>query len=260
MKKILFLAITLLVGLGSVISFATTSGTGTINPTVGGVSGGGIAAVTASTSGQPSWSPISQAVGSITAGNLYEIDTTGSNPYSGDMLVTLYLTNPDQMVSSYTYLTPQVNIKALASQATGEAVGMGNGTVTVFYLDNAPVAPTTLIVKVDGATKAETTDYSVNYKTGMITFVVAPGNALAITADYWYYNAASGTDYKQAATSSGTDISDAYLTLLNGFVSFVIAGDTGGTKYRVTIDGGAFYCISTSGTLSPAYYLTAIQA
>lgn len=250
------LAVLLITG----ISFAATSGTGTITPTTGGVSGGGIANVTAATSGQPSWSPIAGAAGSITAGNLYSIDTTGSNPYTGSILVTLYLRNPDELVESYTYLTSQVNVKVLSSSITNEAVGTGNGSATVFYLDNAPVAPTTLVVKVAGVTKTETTDYTVDYKLGKVTFVAAPANAAAVTADYWYYDAASGTDYKQATTANGKDIDDTYLTLSNGSVSFILAGDSGGVKYRVTIDDGTFYCTSTGGTLSPAYYLTVVQS
>lgn len=260
MKKKVFLLLMVLALVVSGVTFAVTSGSGTVSPTAGGVSAGGIAAVTATTSGQPVWTPIAESVGSITAGDLYSIDTTGASPYTGDLLITLYLTNPDQLIDSYTYFTTQVNVKTLSSQVVAEAVGTGNASTTVFYLDNAPVNPTTLIVYLAGVAKTEGTDYTVNYVTGTITFTVAPGNTVAVTADYWYYNAASGTAYKQAATANGTDITDTYLTLSNGYVSFVVAGDSGGVKYRLTIDDGSFYCISTSGTLSPSYFLKADQA
>jgi len=239
--------------------FTATTGTGSVTPTAGGVSAGGIADVSFASSGQPSWSPIAGASGSITAGDLYTADSTGSNPYTGDVFFTLYLNNGDELTSSYSYFTSQINVKMLSSQAAGEAVGTGNGTTTVFLLDNAPVAPTTLVVKVNSVTQTEDTDYTVNYKTGTITFISAPGNTLAVTADYWFNDPTSGTTYKQASTASGLDIADTFLTLSNGFVSFVVAGDSGGAKYKVTVDDGSFYCISTSGTLGPTYYLAVDQ-
>lgn len=240
--------------------FAATTGTGSVTPTSGGVSAGGIADVSFASSGdQPSWTPITGVSGSVTSGDLYLMDTTGTTPYTGNVLLTLYLNNGDELASSYTYFTSQVNVKMLSSEATGEAVGTGNGSDTVFLLDNAPVAPTTLVVKVDSVTQTETTDYTVNYKTGTITFTSAPGNTLAITAGYWYNDPTSGTTYKQTPTASGLDIEDTFLTLANGSVSFVVVGDSGGAKYKVTVDDGSFYCISTSGTLGPTYFLAVGQ-
>ncbi len=47
-----------------------------------------------------------------------------------------------------------------------------------------------------------------------------------------------------------------YLTLKNGSVSFSLEGYA---RYKITIDGGCFYCLTTSttgGSISPNFYLT----
>jgi hypothetical protein len=48
---------------------------------------------------------------------------------------------------------------------------------------------------------------------------------------------------------------DTYLTMHNGGVSFRLPGNA---RYRITLDGGSFYCITadtTQGELSPRFYL-----
>lgn len=259
-KKIFLLPIIGLIVAITVGVFAGSTGTGSISPTVGGASGGGIADVTFLTSGLPSWNPITGEAGSITSGDLYDVDTTGTDPHQGDLYLTLYTTNVNKLAETYNYLNQQVSVEMLSTQVTNEAVGTGNGTQTVFNLANAPVAPTTLVVRVDGVTKGEGTDYTVNYKTGVITFTAAPGNTFGITADYWYNDPASGTAYKPASTASGKKIDTTLLTLNNGSVSFIITGDTAGAKYRVVVDDGAWGCKSTSGILGPSYFLDVTQA
>jgi hypothetical protein len=112
-------------------------------------------------------------------------------------------------------------------KVTDEAVGTGDGATTVFNLDHgtnavadeaildltrglitddhlmAPpggaVGDYKPVVKIDGVEKTarepyETTggDYEINFDTGVITFYVAPGNTLAITATYYYVPASVG--------------------------------------------------------------------
>lgn len=259
-KWMLLLVGILIVGLVCGVSFATTSGTmGTISPGAGGVSGGGIANVTASTSGQPTWNPVAGAAGSITGGDIYEISTVGDQPYTEDIWVGLYLTNPDELIDSYTYITTEMAMTVLATQVTGEAVGTGDGIETVFSLDESPVCPTTLVVKIDGVAQTEATDYTVNYKTGTVTFVAAPADNEAITADYWYYDSAGGA-YKPACSGTGKALQETYLTLTNGYVAFLVAGDTTGAEYKLEMPSGSFYCVDTSGTLGPVYYLEVAQS
>jgi len=101
-----------------------------------------------------------------------------------------------------------------ATRVTAEAVGTGDAVQTVFGLANTniidlvhgkvtdedlavPTAAQTgtdfkVHVYLDAVEQTETpwlgstADYSVNYATGDITFVVAPASAVAVTADYFY--------------------------------------------------------------------------
>jgi len=70
------------------------------------------------------------------------------------------------------------------TDVTGESVGTGDGTVTVYNLDNPPVTPTSEDVYLGGTL---TTAYTIKYDEGEITFDSAPGNGVAITADYAYF-------------------------------------------------------------------------
>jgi len=80
---------------------------------------------------------------------------------------------------------------------TGDAVGTGTGTQTIFYVPKAAMpygeAPVfkrvikgTLSVYLGGAKQTEITDYTVEYRNGTIYFNTAPGAGVAITADYEY--------------------------------------------------------------------------
>ena len=101
-------------------------------------------------------------------------------------------------------------------RVTAEAVGTGDAAQTVFGLANTniidlahgkitdenlvvPTAAQTgtdflVHVYLDAVEQTETpwlgsaADYSVNYATGDITFVVAPGSGVAVTADYFHEN------------------------------------------------------------------------
>jgi hypothetical protein len=108
-----------------------------------------------------------------------------------------------------------------AIEVLAEAVGTGDGAQTVFPLAQNDVIDLTHgkvaeegsiplpagatmtswqpVIKVDGVTQTEAVpfggaanDYSINYATGDITFVVAPANTLAVTADYFYADTAAG--------------------------------------------------------------------
>jgi len=66
-----------------------------------------------------------------------------------------------------------------------ETVGTGNGFSTVFYLDYPPVVVDSETIVANGThTFVRTTDYTMDYTTGTITFVTAPANASIITATY----------------------------------------------------------------------------
>ncbi len=62
--------------------------------------------------------------------------------------------------------------------------------------------------------------------------------------------------WEQAARNNGGPVPETCLTLRNGRVSFALPG---GAKYKLTIDGGSFYCRETGaygGSISPRFSLT----
>jgi len=62
-----------------------------------------------------------------------------------------------------------------------EDVGTGDDDEKVFTLEKIPVQPDSEEIEFDGVA---TTDYSIDYETGEITFDSAPSAGVAITADY----------------------------------------------------------------------------
>ncbi|HSW58947.1 MAG TPA: hypothetical protein VLH15_11115 [Dehalococcoidales bacterium] len=123
----------------------------------------------------PTWNPVITQPGSITAGDLYYFNSTG---YAGDMLVTVYITNPSELSQNYSYLNLEINIRSGGSGA-----------------------------------------------------------------------------WVQSTLADGSPIGTVYLTLVNGFTSFILSGNT---AYNISIDGGNYYCIDTDaagGSLSPSFYL-----
>ena len=70
---------------------------------------------------------------------------------------------------------------------TSQSIGTGDGSTTTFSMGNTPLIPGSQTVKVAGTTQTYGTSYSVNFDTGLVTFVSAPASSSAITADYTYY-------------------------------------------------------------------------
>lgn len=77
---------------------------------------------------------------------------------------TFYFTNPNE--------TPVAN----------EVFGTGNGSTTVFTLANSPIPSGTMSISVGGVAKTESTHYTVNRSTGVITFNTPPSGGLSVTA------------------------------------------------------------------------------
>jgi hypothetical protein len=70
---------------------------------------------------------------------------------------------------------------------TAQAIGTGDAVETVFSLGCFHILPTTDVIKLDGAPQTRGVDYTIDNQTGIITFTSAPGNGVAITADFQYY-------------------------------------------------------------------------
>ena len=70
-------------------------------------------------------------------------------------------------------------------QVTGDSVGTGDGTTTVFTLANQNVVPGSETIYQDG-TPVSSSEYTIDDETGTITFNTAPAVGVEITADYTY--------------------------------------------------------------------------
>jgi|GEM_PF-6979313 len=82
--------------------------------------------------------------------------------------------------------------KPVEHAETAEAVGTGDDVETEFDLDNKWVKPGSETVKVGGTTQTRNTDYWICYKDGHIKFASAPGNGVAVTADYTHADDGTG--------------------------------------------------------------------
>ncbi len=76
---------------------------------------------------------------------------------------------------------------ATLTATTSQSIGTGDGSTTTFSMANTPVIPGSQTVYVAGTSQTYGTGYSVNFDTGLVTFVSAPASSSAITADYTYY-------------------------------------------------------------------------
>jgi len=63
-------------------------------------------------------------------------------------------------------------------------------------------------------------------------------------------------EWERASGYDGQPVPETFINLRNGNVSFSLYGYT---RYKITIDGGSFYCMTTDadgGSVSPNFYLT----
>jgi len=133
--------------------------------------------VSAALTSLPKFNAYGNAIGGVTPGDLFLVDTSNS---PNDTAFTLYITNTDELIHDYRYLT--LNIGTYVQTATGA--------------------------------------------------------------------------WEKVPTGEGENPRETCLTMQNGAISFVLAG---GSKYKITIDKGCFYCygIGADRTLTlPDFYLT----
>ena len=69
------------------------------------------------------------------------------------------------------------------------------------------------------------------------------------------YTKSAGGEWEKVSMSNGETVSNIFITMHNGRVSFTLPGLT---KYKIAIDSGSFYCTTANtdkGSLSPQFYL-----
>lgn len=110
---------------------------------------------------------------------------------------------------------------------TDQVIGTGNGVTTTFqlkklYTDSAvtysrniykPMASFPILVGKNGVLQTVTTNYTINYNTGIVTFVVAPPAGQSITAGFKFHipvrfdiDSIEGLQFIFTATSTTNDI------------------------------------------------------
>lgn len=115
------------------------------------------------------------------------------------------------------YKSGVANVSVAADDQT---LGTGDGSDTTFQLvklyDASGAEPYTrnitkprngtVLVAVDGVTKTEGTDYTIDYTTGIVTFTTAPGSGLSVTAGFQFDVPVRFEDEELPATFTVGDI------------------------------------------------------
>ncbi len=124
-------------------------------------------------------------------------------------------------------------------QVFGKAIGGVNTPGDLFYIDSTDYpADTSVILYLTNA------DELIHYYRYLILNV---GVYVQSDTDQW----------ERATVGNGEEIPETYIWMQSGKVSFNLPGDA---KYKLTIDGGSFYCFNSGvdgDSQSPKFYLTA---
>lgn len=148
----LILGLVLLVIMISAGQFAFTTLTGTATVTI---TGGGTEFATITSAGY-TWSskPIGDKTGSVETGNLFSV--TRDSDYTGDLVLTLSLTNSDELTGQYNFLN--LKIEVLDSAATPEVVDSDwltlIDTIEEFVIPAAKISPFTVKIS-DGSYRVQ---------------------------------------------------------------------------------------------------------
>lgn len=67
------------------------------------------------------------------------------------------------------------------AEVTDYNFGTGDGTTKIFDTTKTDIVPGSEVVEIDGVAKKRGVDYTINYKTGVITFTTAPANLAVLT-------------------------------------------------------------------------------
>jgi len=292
MRKKLYLVIALLVALAVTGgTFAYTQVSSTVAPTTSfaGVEGGFATISTtepisggnyATGNANPTWSPVVDVADAITAGDLYYIDV---GTYTGDILVTLYLDNPNTLAKCYSYINMAICVYGVTYDdsaadgftITGVAAGV-TGTITC-SAGSASIEITTNtsgltsvsgnVITFGGTSDAVKILATMASTVGTLTMSAAGSETLTVlnagkagttggSSPDWTFNLpATGSHSWQASPIldfyDGTNYAY-YITLTSGYVSFVLKRSetcgatlygTSHAYYAITVNNGAQCCI-----------------
>jgi hypothetical protein len=148
-KKVILAVALILLFATTAITFAVTTATTTVTISAAGIGGDASSIKTLATVGNaiklkyssgagapythvaPNWTPVVGEAGAASPGDVYHIDTTS---YLGDVLVTVFYTNTNQLIKDYSYLNLKVNVWTGTSGAWSQATRADGSTIDATYL------------------------------------------------------------------------------------------------------------------------------
>ncbi|MFH1003504.1 MAG: hypothetical protein V1780_05100 [Chloroflexota bacterium] len=152
---------------------------------------------------------------------------------------------------------------AYAFDSAGASVDTGNGIQVAAAGAEAAPSWTAYGRAIGGANPGDLFYVNATESPADIAVTLLITNTDELIHHYRYLNLKVGT-YRQTADGQwqpatwwdGNPLPDTYLTLRGAAVTFSLPGQA---SYKVTIDGGAFYCYGTGGegSAAPTFYLTA---
>jgi len=128
------------------------------------------------------------------------------------------------------------------TEVTAEAIGTGDSTQRIWSLINGRIKRGSYAVYVNAVEQTEWTDYTIDLRTGVINFFVAP-TAVAITADYFYFDGSA----KETAVGfvripgDSTDKAVAIEVLIGGAVKYAVVAAASNWEDDILDDLGAKY-------------------
>lgn len=128
------------------------------------------------------------------------------------------------------------------TEVTAEAVGTGDSAIRIWSLIHGRIKRGSYAIYVDAVEQTEWTDYTIDLRTGIINFFVAPG-VLAITADYFYFDGSA----KETAVGfvripgDSTDKAVAIEVLIGGAVKYAVVSAATNWEDDILDDLGAKY-------------------
>lgn len=178
-------------------------------------------------------------VGGIGA-NVKTVRPVGTGSLNGGLSVSENIAMPESTPQLIRNRSEAVTFSPTFDQEVAsvvdEVVGTGDGSTTVFTLDNTGVVTDSEDVYVDGNLQSKNAelyaaDYSIDYVTGTITFTVPPDIEALVTASYNHVAAASMLKFFSAYP---TDV--AYQVALANATDFSTANITTGVTFASNFD------------------------
>ena len=177
----------LVIGIMAVLLLSTISlgglfaqaGTGGVSISTSGTAASG-ATITTWSVGNPAWSPIEGAVGTIDGGGIARVHVPSSP--AGKWAITLYLDDPNELVGAYSYWNPSVQIRTLSTSV------LASGSSAIPTVGGSGNADASTFTGGTEVSDAQTSDLSqiLTLEKGYVTFTVNSSDGVPVDASDVY--------------------------------------------------------------------------